>query len=147
MTFVNIFSEWKEKLNFYDNETDDTVSFNMKNKFIFNKKKSFPLTGEEIITMPHPIIQFTAISIQKDKAPMLPLVLKALIDIFNATSPYITAPFMDIFFRGIPINCGLESYEANAFCVNFHSGDVKGSTAHNDTFFKFGLLSGVGYFN
>lgn len=139
-------SEWKDKYDIEDNEVDDTVSFNMRNTFIFNKEKSYPLTGEERITIPHPLIQFTAISIKRDKKPMLPLISKALKDVFNASSPFISAAFMDVFFRGIPVNCGVDTYAATAFCLNFHSGVVKGSSRINETFFTFALLAGVGIF-
>lgn len=116
----------------------------MRNTLIFNKEKTYPLTGEEVITIPHPLIQFTAISIKREKEPMLPLVSKALSDIFNPTSPFVSAPFMDVFFRGIPINCGVDTFEATAFCSNFKTGVVPGSTVINDTFFGFGILTAVG---
>lgn len=115
----------------------------MRNTFIFNEEKSFPLTGEEIITLPHPLIQFTAITIKRGNEPMLPFISKALKDIFNPTSPFATAPFLDLFFRGIPVNCGVNTNEANAFCSNFHSGAIKGSSRINDTFFAFSMMAAV----
>lgn len=118
----------------------------MRNTLIFNEEKSHPLTGEEVITIPHPLIQFTAISIKREKEPMLPLVSKALNDIFNPTSPFVSAAFMDVFFRGIPVNCGVDTFEAGAFCSNFKTGLVKGSSVINETFFGFGILSAVGSF-
>lgn len=39
-----------------DNEADDTLEYSPKDTFIFNKEKSGKLTGEEIVTIPHPII-------------------------------------------------------------------------------------------
>ncbi|KAL5276348.1 Snmp1 family protein [Megaselia abdita] len=137
-----VFDEWKDKYDIEDNEENDTVSFNMRNTFTFNQEKSYPLTGEEVITMPHPLIQMTAISIKRGNEPMLPFISKALMDVFNQTSPFITASFMDIFFRGIPVNCGVKSNEAKAFCSSFNSGTIKGSSRINDTFFAFGLLAG-----
>lgn len=75
---------------------------------------------------------------------MLPLISKALKDIFNPSSPFVSAAFMDVFFRGIPVNCGVDTYEATAFCLSFQSGEVKGSSKTNDTFFAFSLMAGVG---
>ena len=36
-----------------DNEEEDTVSFNMKDTWVFKKEKSGGLTGEEMITIPN----------------------------------------------------------------------------------------------
>lgn len=47
------FSEWKEKENLKDDMATDTVEFNFKNTFIFDEQMTLPLTGDEIITMPH----------------------------------------------------------------------------------------------
>lgn len=47
--------EWKEKFDFIDNDEEDTLSYHFKNTFIFRPDLSGPgLTGNEIITMPHP---------------------------------------------------------------------------------------------
>jgi len=50
---VGIYSEWKEKENLEDDIQDDTLGFNFKNTFIFDEMMTLPLTGDEIITMPH----------------------------------------------------------------------------------------------
>ncbi|KAJ9594586.1 hypothetical protein L9F63_027430, partial [Diploptera punctata] len=51
-----VYEEYKEKAELYDHEEDDTVSFNNRDTFYFNKIKSAPLTGDEIITIPHILI-------------------------------------------------------------------------------------------
>lgn len=46
-------SEWKEKESLEDDTNEDTVEFSFKNTFIFDEELTLPLTGDEIITMPH----------------------------------------------------------------------------------------------
>lgn len=46
-------SEWKQKVNLVDYRENDTVSFNMKNTWMFNKGQSGNLTGDELVTIPH----------------------------------------------------------------------------------------------
>lgn len=47
------FSEWKEKEELEDDVNEDTVEFSFKNTFIFDEMMTMPLTGDEIIVMPH----------------------------------------------------------------------------------------------
>lgn len=49
-------SEWKEKTDLVDNEEEDTVSFDMKNTFIFRPDLTKGLTGNEVVTIPHLLI-------------------------------------------------------------------------------------------
>lgn len=37
-----------------DDDVEDTLKYHFKNTFIFRPDKTLPLTGDEIITMPHP---------------------------------------------------------------------------------------------
>lgn len=58
MNFIcfRIYREWKLK---YDQEEDveeDTITFTLQNTFIFNKTLSNGLTGNEEITVAHPLI-------------------------------------------------------------------------------------------
>lgn len=48
--------EWKEKYDVKDDEIQDTLSFNLRNTFIFRHDLTMPLTGSEMITMPHMIL-------------------------------------------------------------------------------------------
>lgn len=46
--------EWKEKYDLVDDEAEDTLTYHFRNKFIFRPDLSENLTGDEIVTMPHP---------------------------------------------------------------------------------------------
>lgn len=48
--------EWKEKYDVKDDEVQDTLSFNLRNTFIFRHDLTAPLTGSEMITMPHMVL-------------------------------------------------------------------------------------------
>lgn len=50
------YREWKQKLEVKDNVADDTMEYNPVDTFIFDQEKSGKLTGEEVVTVPHPMI-------------------------------------------------------------------------------------------
>jgi hypothetical protein len=50
------YREFKEKINISDHKEDDTVSFNPRDTWFFNRKESEGLTGDEMLTIPHPIL-------------------------------------------------------------------------------------------
>lgn len=47
------FREWKEKVDLVEDTEKDTITFYLKDSFIFRPDLSNGLTGEEIITLPH----------------------------------------------------------------------------------------------
>lgn len=53
--------EWKEKVDQETNLDEDTIEFTEKKTFYFNQKLSGELTGDEIVTMAHPLILVTQI--------------------------------------------------------------------------------------
>ncbi|XP_023303093.2 sensory neuron membrane protein 1-like, partial [Lucilia cuprina] len=134
-----VFDEWKDKYDVEDIEAEDAVEFNMRNTFIF--RPDLGLSGEELIIMPHPLIQIMAISIKRDKAPMLKMITEGLEEIFKPQSAFIAAPFMDVFYRGFNVDCSSNNFAASAICLNFHTGNVKGGVQYNETMFKFSLLA------
>nr|QGW45470.1 sensory neuron membrane protein 1d [Bradysia odoriphaga] len=140
------FEEWKEKFDMTDNEEDDTLTFNMKNTFIFRPDLSRKgLNGNEIITTVHSLIMGMALATNVDKKPMLPLVSKAIDGIFhNPTNPFWTGRVMDYLFDGIEIDCTSEEFEAKATCSVFGSGEVKAiQPTDRENIYKFSIFGAV----
>lgn len=116
-----IYSEWKTRENPDENVIDDTIEFTMVDTFIFRPDKSSGLTGDEMITIPHLVIVAGLMAVNRDRAPMIPLVGKALDIIFEAKSPFVTAKAMDIMFNGIDIDCNKSDFRAIAVCEAIHT--------------------------
>lgn len=97
------------------------------------------------MTMPHLIIIGAVGTVKRDRAPMLPLVVKAMKSIFNdPKSPFISVKAMDIIFNGVDFNCDGDDFSAKAVCAAIKSeGPEKGIITHNDTFLSFSILGGV----
>ncbi|XP_031624944.1 sensory neuron membrane protein 1-like [Contarinia nasturtii] len=138
------FEEWKEKFDLVDNDEEDTLKYHYKNTFIFRPDLSGDgLTGNEIITMPHPLITTMFMTLNVDKKPMIPMTATAIDAIFhNPKDMFWTGRVMDVLFDGIPIDCSTadETMAAKAVCGVFSSGAVAAVQPHNDTFFKFSLF-------
>lgn len=119
----------------------------MRNRFVFRPDLSNGLTGEEIVIMPHLIIIGAVGTVKRERAPMLPLVVKAMKSIFNdPESPFISVKAMDIIFNGVDFNCDGDDFSAKAVCAAIKSeGPEKGIITHNDTFLSFSILGGVSY--
>lgn len=63
-----IFSEYKHKENIIDNRTDDTIEYDYVNTFIYRPEKNGPgLTGDEVITIAHPMIMAMILAINVER--------------------------------------------------------------------------------
>ncbi|XP_055389954.1 sensory neuron membrane protein 1-like [Condylostylus longicornis] len=136
------FDEWKDKINQEDDEVEDTITFDMRNTWIFRPDLSNGLTGEEMITMAHPLVEMIALYVKKTRPPMIALVAEGLKELFydNFNATY-TGKFMDLFFRGIPIDCATDSFNAKAICSALHGGVAKNIVPYDKTTFLFSFLS------
>lgn len=145
--FRNFFSrrEWKVKYDLVDDNDEDTLEYSYKNTFIYNPAKNGPgLTGDEVVTLVHPLILGMALSINVDRPELLPFIGNAINGIFgNPTDAFWTGRAMDILFGGIPLDCTSDAFEVAAACSEFSTGDYKSIQPLNETFYKFSLFGGV----
>lgn len=121
------------------------MTYHYRNTYKFRPDLSNGLTGDEIITMPHPLITTMLLSMNVNKRPMLSLVAKAIDIMFkNPTDMFFTGRAMDVLFDGIPVDCSnQDSFQTKAVCGTFESGDVKSVRRFNSTHFKFSFLQSV----
>nr|AIX97076.1 sensory neuron membrane protein 1 [Monochamus alternatus] len=110
------YEEWKKKVSVQDVEGDDTILYNATDTFI---QKMWPgcLSGNEEVTIPHPMILGVVNTVAIQKPGALTLVNKAIKSIYsNPTSIFVTAKASDILFNGIIINCDVKDFAGKAIC-------------------------------
>lgn len=80
-----------------------------------------------------------------DRAPMLPLISKAIDLIFHEPKNiFWTGKVMDILFNGIPIDCTSSDFNSKATCSVFESGEIKAiEPGEEPDWFKFSLFGAV----
>lgn len=69
------------------------------------------------------------------------MAIDALTQIFNPTSPFLTARIMDILFDGLAIDCSGDSFLVKSVCVQMKEQSAIRSI--NATHLAFSLFSGV----
>lgn len=134
------YDEWKEKAEVVDYEDDDTVTFHMKNTFIFNQEKSGQLTGKEVVVVPHPVLVGLISAAERTKPGTLGLVNKALPLLFNQPETvFLKTTVHDLLFGGNVINCTSKEFAANAVCTFLKKGS-KDLEKLPDNTFKFSIF-------
>ncbi|KAK5643369.1 hypothetical protein RI129_007214 [Pyrocoelia pectoralis] len=135
------FEEWKEKVELVDNDAEDELTYKQRITWVFRKDLSKPgLTGEEMVTMGHPLMIAMPVLLAREKPAMLTLINKAINAIFkNPPYPFVTAPVMDILFRGVVINCSVTDFAGKAVCTQLRT-EAKDLDHVSDTIFKFSFF-------
>lgn len=135
-------SEWKNKYDVEDDDAEDTVSYNMRNTYFFRPDLSYPLTGEEILTVPHMIVMFGTTFIKREREAMLDLVVEGMGVLFDGKA-FMQIAALDLFFRGFIVDCSKEEFSAKAICSAFYTGDIKQAVQVNETCFLVSLFGAV----
>lgn len=87
-----------------------------------------------------------ALAVNVDKKPMLPIISKAINQIFHdPVDPFWSGRVMDLLFDGIDVDCSSASFEAMATCSVLGSGEVQAIRVINDDLYKFSMIGGVSY--
>lgn len=130
-----------------DDEENDAIEYDFVNSFIFRADKSGEgLTGEEIITVVHPMILSMILTLKVDREELLPFIVNAINGIFrHPTDPFYTGPAKDLLFDGIVLDCSSEAYEVSAVCSELDSEDYAQVQRINETAFKFSLFGNVSF--
>ncbi|XP_065158178.1 sensory neuron membrane protein 1-like isoform X2 [Atheta coriaria] len=135
-----IYDEWKEKVDTVDDESDDTMEYRIKNTFIFNRAQSGSLTGDEVITMLHPLIAGIAMAVEREKPGALALVNKALTSIYrNPTHPFLTTTVDALLFSGVDIACNVTDFAGKAVCTQLRN-EAKDLIEIEPGIFRFSLF-------
>ncbi|XP_026822399.1 sensory neuron membrane protein 1-like [Rhopalosiphum maidis] len=135
-----VYHEWKEKENLIDDIDEDTVEFSFKNTFVFDEMSTLPLTGDEILVMPHLAMIGMVTMTKMMKPAALGLVNKAIPYLYpDQTSAFMTATANDIMWNGLDINCTSGEFAAVAICSQIRQNSASLHKISKDHF-KFSLF-------
>eukprot|EP00102_Acyrthosiphon_pisum_P006877 XP_003240759.3 PREDICTED: LOW QUALITY PROTEIN: sensory neuron membrane protein 1 [Acyrthosiphon pisum] len=135
-----VYHEWKEKENLIDDIDADTVEFSFKNTFVFDEMSTLPLTGDEIIVMPHLAMIGMVTMTKMMKPAALGLVNKAIPYLYpDQTSAFMMGTANDIMWNGLDINCTSEEFASVAICSQIRQNSESLHKISKDHF-KFSLF-------
>jgi hypothetical protein len=88
------------------------VEYEFKKTFFFRKDLSGGLTGDELVTVPNPLMMVAILPLNREGSPMVAIAGKAIDTIFEPKAPFLTVPAMDLLFNGVGINCDHQDFAA-----------------------------------
>ncbi|XP_058792638.1 sensory neuron membrane protein 1-like [Phymastichus coffea] len=142
-----VYDVWQEKTNIEDHETDDTLTYSVKNTFFFNDEKSRCLSDDDELTLGH----FVSLGIPNyfliTKPHLIPVTTKVVDGIVNnPQSVFVRAKVKDYLFDGFAVDCsGIDDFLAKSACNDIKENYVKYQTIKaSDDVYKYSMW---GYLN
>lgn len=139
--------EYKDKIEIVDYKAEDTMEYDYRNTYHYKPEQNGPgLTGNEIVTVAHPLILALLLAINVDRAELLPFIQTAMNGLLhNPTDIFFTGRVWDLLYDGIELDCSSDAFEVTAVCSEFDSGDYGEIRRFNETTFKFSLFGNVNF--
>ncbi|BES93072.1 Sensory neuron membrane protein 1 [Nesidiocoris tenuis] len=111
--------EWKKKVDLLDNPDEDEITYSNLNIWYFQPEKSYPLTGDEVVTIPHLPLMSMLLVAETDFPPaMLTLVNAAIPKIYGKMDTvFLQIKVKDFLFDGFPIDCTAKDLIGRTVCV------------------------------
>jgi scavenger receptor class B protein 1 len=128
-----------------DDDFRDTVTYTLKQRFIFRPDLSNGLTGNEEVVFPNLITFASIMTVKKEREAFLPIIIKANQQMFgNNTSPFKRIRIMDILFDGMVFNCSGSDFAIRTACAAIKAeGERQGVRIVNNTHLSISLLGHV----
>lgn len=137
--------EFKDKVDIVDNEEEDTIEYDYRNTYQYKPERNGPgLTGDEIVTVAHPLLLSMFLSVNVDRPELLAFMQTAVNGLLhNPQDIFFTGRLWDLLYDGIVLDCSSEDFEVNAVCSEFDSGDYAEIQRINETAFSFSMFGNV----
>jgi hypothetical protein len=84
------------------------------------------------------------ISMQRDNPGLLGIMVKAMMQIFKPTTPFVSFKVMDMLFHGVGIDCDRTELEASIVCPELK--EISVMDVVNETYYMFSLFGKVSCF-
>lgn len=142
------YREYIEKRNIVDNNEDDTMEYDFIKTYQYKPEKNGNgLTGEEFVTIAHPLILSPMLAVNVDRRDLLQILQTAIKELLHESQDiFFTGRLWDLLYDGIILDCSSDSFESKAACDLFGSGDYKEFRRINETAFSFSMFGNVNIF-
>ncbi|KAL1131951.1 hypothetical protein AAG570_011562, partial [Ranatra chinensis] len=142
-----VYQEIREKVDLADDLDEDTVTFSGKTTWYFDGDKSHPLTGKEVVTVPHlPLLAVLLMAEIEFPAVVLGGVNAAMPDIYGSpASLFMRVTARQIMFDGVPLDCSSRSPLARTVCavIKRNSKSLQIVAPNKYKFSIFGIRNGT----